>query len=269
MTKITTLVAIAMTTLVLLAGCSKSNSITSEEYAQLVCEKSNSTTETWRDLSESTQETLDLLERIDPPEEMRDYHEAAIRGARALNELAKGKPQEDKINPFELLEAPEALAAGMAIGNLPAEVNQILEAAGCTSESAGTTQNYGEPKPARTLQTIKENEPLEEREWYFRETRTENDLRKTVTIVAPRTHHQVTYECLTLTDNAYTYPRVEIRYPEQLPKDLTIHGYDSQPETLVKATNLPLMWQRALSKKDTIKLTYVEARILVHHIQEM
>ena len=118
-------------TLILTLACSGRDSLTVEEYAQLVCGDESDITDTWGDLAKSVQEGLNKIEGANPPDEMRDYHNALTTSGTALIKLAKSKPQGETINLFELTTAPELLDGVMATENLPAETKEILAAAGC------------------------------------------------------------------------------------------------------------------------------------------
>ena len=274
-------------TLILTLACSGGDSLTVEEYAQLVCEKESGTAETWGDLVKSTQEGINTLEGINPPDEMRDYHNALTTTSTALIKFTKSKPQGETINPFELIGIPEVWAAITVMENLPGEIKETLQQAGCDlDEDSATTEKplekySGKTNSAETgtspitqqdptggLQTLRTGETPTEGQWYYSEEFEENAHSKIITMVAPRTQHQATYECTNIIDQGYTYARTQIRYPHELPKTLPINGYEGQPATIVNEILVPLMWQWSRSEATDIKLIDEEARILVQHLEE-
>ena len=129
--KFTAAALLLVLTSALTMACSGGESFTAEEYAQLVCSRETGIAETWGDLAKDTQEGINAIEGINPPDEMRDYHNVLTALDAALIKLAKSKPQGEAINPFEMLGVPELQAGATLMENMPAETKQILAAAGC------------------------------------------------------------------------------------------------------------------------------------------
>ena len=100
---------------------------------------------TWGDYVEMLEESLDTVEDIVPPAELRDYHNAGVAAAKSALDFAKGKPKGDALNQFEMWGAPEVMVLGMAVVSLqdefPDEVRDEFIKAGCS----GFEEEPGDP----------------------------------------------------------------------------------------------------------------------------
>ena len=107
---------------------------TVEGYAQLVCAETAQTTRTWGEQVSGLEELLETLEGINPPGELREYHNVTIEVGRIFLAFAKDMPSSGEVDPGALLAQ---LGTGVmkrvdaAREGLSQETRSILDSAGC------------------------------------------------------------------------------------------------------------------------------------------
>ncbi len=109
---------------------------TVEEYAQLVCAETAESTKTWGEQVSGLEELLETLESINPPGELREYHNVTIDVGRTYLAFAKDMPRDGEVDPAALLAQ---LGTGVmqrveaAREGLSQETKSILDSAGCAT----------------------------------------------------------------------------------------------------------------------------------------
>ncbi len=90
---------------------------------------------------------LEDVVSINPPAELKAYHNAQVTSIQAYTTVANDKDQDDLFNVFEFLGAGLIVAAGIAEqakNDLPDKVRAALEEAGCLDDAAQTEQSTSE-----------------------------------------------------------------------------------------------------------------------------
>ncbi len=107
---------------------------TVEGYAQLVCAETAQSIRTWGEQVSGLEELLETLEGINPPGELREYHNVTIDVGRIYLAFAKDMPSSGEVDPGALLAQ---LGTGVmqrvdaAREGLSQETRSILDSAGC------------------------------------------------------------------------------------------------------------------------------------------
>ena len=85
--------------------------------------------------SEELARSIELMEAINPPPEVADYHNETLSYGKALKSLLDAQPEDEQPNLLSLLVlVPQGLAVEDAMNNLDPEVRRQLAAVGCASE---------------------------------------------------------------------------------------------------------------------------------------
>ena len=110
--------------------------MTATEYAQAACfEDELSDDATWGNFANVLEEAVETYKELNPPSELGEYHKAADALAKAALKVARDKPRDDVMNPFEMIGEADLMVLGMAVGTiqegLSPDNQKILEAAGC------------------------------------------------------------------------------------------------------------------------------------------
>ena len=109
--------------------------ITLEKYADTFCSGSGLSHPTWGQMREFARTRLKELRRVEPPDEVRQYHEATIEGLELMLKAIRYKPSDDPLNEWELLGNPDAMravqAAEQADRGLDFDTRVLLMQHGC------------------------------------------------------------------------------------------------------------------------------------------
>ena len=135
--KVGTLI-LAMVSAVFMA-CGSPAQMTVDEYIDW-CEASNRESgdvgDTWGSLRSYATETLKEVKKVNPPDEVKEYHDVQIRGLEVFLDLAEGKDDDTALDADggfgvepEFLEFTGEMS--VAINNLPPTIASDLRQAGC------------------------------------------------------------------------------------------------------------------------------------------
>ena len=141
-------VGVLMVVLATLASaCNSASSpdpaMTVEEYAAATCSLTNSEEGemTWGQFIAASAPVLKEMGRIDPPDEVREYHQVVVAILQAA--IAAGEKQDQKafMNPYLFLSEGPVLLLGMQLNNLeeqmPDDARQVMIKHGCFDEDQG------------------------------------------------------------------------------------------------------------------------------------
>ena len=109
---------------------------TVEGYARLVCAETAQSTRTWGEQVSGLEELLETLEGINPPGELREYHNVTIDVGRIYLRFAKGMPRDGEVDPGALLAqlgTDVMQRVDAAREGLSQETKSILDSAGCAT----------------------------------------------------------------------------------------------------------------------------------------
>ena len=95
---------------------------------------------TWGELAVQLGLAVPVLSAVTPPEAISDYHQALVATFSAILEVAESKPQDQVVNPMELV-APSIIAAVTSMGQASAQIEpsiwEVMSAAGCAASLLG------------------------------------------------------------------------------------------------------------------------------------
>ena len=90
---------------------------------------------TSREVSEELARSIEVMESIDPPPEVADYHNKTLAYGKALKRVVDAQPEDEEPNILAfLILVPQGLAVEDAMNNLDHEVRRQLAAVGCAAE---------------------------------------------------------------------------------------------------------------------------------------
>ena len=133
----------ALSALVLLVsacgGGSPAVAMTVEEYAAATCSDAEDEEDlTWGQSISLFKPLLKEMDRIKPPSELRDYHQANLAIAQAIIEFAEKQDKDDIVNPYLFLTEQPIFLLGMTLSSLenelPDSIRQVLIEHGCIDE---------------------------------------------------------------------------------------------------------------------------------------
>jgi len=112
-----------------------SSGMTLDEYAVFCAENSADDITgdfTYRELSEELGASIAIMESIEPPPEVAEFHNGSVAYAKAIKGLADTQPKDDDANPFLfLILLPQLEELEQAMRRVAPEVLQLLDETGC------------------------------------------------------------------------------------------------------------------------------------------
>lgn len=152
--------ALAAVLLLLATACSSSSALTLEEYAEWcampreIDDLSELESGTWSDAAEVFKSLLDEATSINPPEEVRQYHDGTIDAVEALIAIAQQEDPDAAYSLFPLI-ATLVIVGGIAQEaekSLSSNARAALEEAGCLEPEGGgdTLTNHGDGQVDRS-----------------------------------------------------------------------------------------------------------------------
>ena len=109
------------------------------EYAALACgtigDELSAEDATWGEMDEGLDEYLEVMDGVEPPDSVRDWHNSQVAMLKSSRDYAKKQDADATINPFELLGEPGLVALALAYGAVVDELSAgdltALRSAGC------------------------------------------------------------------------------------------------------------------------------------------
>ena len=112
-----------------------SSGMTLNEYAVFCAENSADDIAedvTYGELSEELGASIAIMESIEPPPEVADFHQGTVDYAKAIKALAESQPKDDVANPFLfLILLPQLEGLEETMGRIAPEFLQLLDETGC------------------------------------------------------------------------------------------------------------------------------------------
>ena len=94
--------------------------------------------------SEDLERSIELMESINPPPEVADYHDETLSFGKALKNLLDSQPKDESPNLLAFIVlAPQMLAVEDAMENLAPDVRRALAAAGCAQDVESVAEGDG------------------------------------------------------------------------------------------------------------------------------
>ena len=137
---------------------SESSRLSLEEYAELCGDYAGDEIPegaTSGEVSEELKRSIELLESINPPREVADYHNETLSFARNMKRLLDVQPEDESPNLLAFLVlAPQMQALEDSMTNLDPEVRRKLAAVGCAEDVESVAEGDG---PSTVTFAVEEN----------------------------------------------------------------------------------------------------------------